>query len=126
MLNVVGYLALTAAFTFVGFFVILFASLDNPFDDRPFSETTWAAYHQSTDYDSPRGQMYADLKRHHLRRGMSRDEVLALLGEPDLRESATHFSYSLGAWSGFRMDYDTLEVEFSKAGHLTSVDRVQH
>jgi len=57
---------------------------------------------------------------------MSKSEVIQLLGTPDLKEEDNFLSYNLGMWSGFRMDYDSLDLKFSKNGTLVEYYRVQH
>lgn len=100
--------------------------LDEPFDDLCFDQEAWRAQHNSSDPDNPRGKMVADLQRRCLRKGMTRQEVLDLLGEPDFAKEPTLFMYNLGAWSGFRIDYDTLDVHFDTDGRLTHTAVVGH
>jgi len=97
---------------------------DYPFDDRKFDSTVWKSYHKNMDHDNPRGQMVDDLFN-HLRKGFSREEITRLLGEPDLEVSDNLFSYNLGMWSGFRMDYDSFDLEFDNSGKLLKYYRVQ-
>jgi|SRR6266511_3681094 hypothetical protein len=111
----------------VGFlFFLRFFIFQNPFNDQRFNQSLWAAYSGSTDPSNPRGQMYEDLTTNNLKRGMSRQDVLTLLGEPDFSKEETVFKYNLGAWSGFRIDYDSLDIEFDQDGKVKAFYRVQH
>jgi hypothetical protein len=111
----------------VGFlFVLRFLIFQNHFDDKHFNQSLWAAYSGSTEPDNPRGQMYEDLTTKTLKKGMSKHHVLALLGEPDFSKEETVFKYNFGAWSGFRIDYDSLDIEFDQDGKVKSFYRVQH
>ncbi len=79
--------------------------------------------------------MTRSLLRHHLRPGMTKAEVLALLGPPDgeggansehLRDEDKRLNrsvllYALGAWSGFRMDEDFLSVIFDNSDRVVAV-----
>ncbi len=70
--------------------------------------------------------MFDDLIKNHLRKNMSKDEVVALIGKPDYEDRTEFFSYKLGFWSGFRIDLDTLDLEFSRDGKLKKSYRVQY
>lgn len=110
----------------VGYVVyVVLVVLDNPFDNRAFDRELWMAY-QQTVADNPRGEMYEDLVANHLRPGTRRDAVIALLGEPERLRSDGCLSYNLGMWSGFRADYDTLDICFDAAGTLHDARRIQH
>lgn len=82
--------------------------------------------HQDWDPDNPRGKMYEDLVENYLRKGMTKAQVVALLGESDLVTKPEIISYNLGMWSGMRIDYDSLDLVFSNDGKLTKYYRVQH
>jgi hypothetical protein len=111
----------------VGFLLFLrFFIFQNPFNDQRFNQSLWAAYSGSTDPSNPRGQMYEDLTKQNLKKGMSKQDILALLGEPDFSKEDTVFKYNLGAWSGFRIDYDSLDIEFDQDGKVKAFYRVQH
>ena len=116
-----GVLSASILYAYVIFFVF-----DDPFDNRPFDNTVWAAFHESIDPDNPRGEMYEDLTDNVLRTGMDRTAIINLLGPPDHKEEAHLISYNLGMWSGFRIDYDTLDLELDGKGKLVRVRRIQH
>lgn len=99
---------------------------NNPFNDLPFDQKTWASNANSRDNDNPRGLMADDLLRKHLRKGMTRNQVQALLGEPDFSSSSNPWEYMLGCWSGFRMDADTLDVYFDDSNNVSRVRITQH
>lgn len=110
---------------------LIWLDRSDPFNQRPFDAQVW----RSAPYDrnSPRGKMTRDLIRHHLRSGMSRAEVVRLLGEPQearrfagsplvekpgYEQAREVLTYPLGAWSGFRMDMDLLDVAFDEQGRV--------
>ena len=51
--------------------------------------------------------------------------VLQMLGEPDDPERDGSLRYRLGAWSGFRIDYDTMTVIFDQSQRVSGVYREQ-
>src|SRR5689334_16736512 len=58
------------------------------YSGRPFVRQDWLAgsrivRQQSTNADNPRCKMVADLMSHHLKPGMTHQQVLQLLGKPD-------------------------------------------
>lgn len=98
----------------------------DPFAGRSFSREVWREFHDSSDPDNPRASMVASLKRRHLKSGTTREEVIELLGEPDMARKPEMYEYNLGMWSGFRMDYDGLQIHFDEGGRLKDVRCVQH
>jgi SmpA / OmlA family len=98
----------------------------DPFAGRSFDREVWHQFHSNDDPDNPRASMVESLQRSYLHPGLTRQQVVQLLGEPDLDESLNMSEYNLGMWSGFRMDYDGLQVYFDKQGRLTCVQCVQH
>ena len=78
-----------------------------------------------------RGSMIEDLSKNILKRGLSENSVLDLLGKPDRIDPPSKFggverhknarkvwSYSVGQWSGFRVDEDFLAVAFDARGEV--------
>ena len=123
----IGISILTVAMVaIVSLVIILFPIFENPFDNRTFDKEIWHTYHNSTDQDNPRGNMADDLRKNHLYSGMTKKQVLELLGEPDFEKQSHVFKYVLGGWSGFRIDYDSLDIYFDSAGRLTKTRIVQH
>ena len=98
----------------------------DPFSGRRFNPQDWAAHRNDESPDNPRAHMVADLFKNHLRTGMSRNEVQALLGEPEEKTDAGEWLYILGMWSGFRIDYDLLHIQFDADHDVTSFGCFQH
>lgn len=80
-----------------------------------FDSDKWKALRSSTERDNPRSRMLGDLKK-ELRQGMTRDAVVALLGEPEIKEGA-RYVYAIGA-SAFGVDYEYFVIEFDAGGNL--------
>jgi len=109
-----------------GFFAfILYELINDPFNDREFDQVVWMSFHESIEADNPRGNMAYDIID-RLKSGMSRADVLTLLGTPDFDEQANCLSYNLGMWSGFRIDYDSLDIFFDDSGNFSYAVIVQH
>jgi hypothetical protein len=75
-----------------------------------FDAARWQALRNSDARDNPRVRMVSDLAR-LLRPGMTRGDVLALLGEPEARRDG-RFLYALGA-SPYGVDYEYFAIEFA-------------
>jgi len=105
--------------------------------NTPFDQAVWVAEGADGEpaYDSVRGRMVRSLLRNHRLVGMTRHEALLLLGTPDelnwsqsypkpepddegALEAAEDYCYVVGSYSGFRIDYDSLIVEFNDAGRV--------
>jgi len=99
---------------------------DNPFDNRTFSESIWKANDHDWNHDNPRGEMVDDLKRQLFQEKPNQTIILQQLGEPDYLMSDTLYSYNIGAWSGFGIDYDSLDINFDDAGNFIDVQVLQH
>lgn len=82
---------------------------------QSFDSAKWKALRDSTERENPRSRMVGALKQ-HLRHGMRQDEVVALLGEPEIKEDARYL-YAIGA-SAFGVDYEYYTVEFDADGTL--------
>ena len=123
---------LRAFIVLVAVVVVAFAGIRScnnrldPFSGRTFDRELWHHFHENDDPDNPRASMVASLKSKHLRPGLSRQQVTNLLGEPDVAKTPEMYEYNLGMWSGFRIDYDGLQIYFDAQGQLTRVQRVQH
>ena len=98
-----------------------------PFDDRRFDQKIWVQAAETQ--DNPRGRMVVDLIGHHLKPGMPEAAVERLLGAPNSKQTPEYFAlkatgtiwcYSIGAWSGFRMDGDGLAIQFDSGGYLVN------
>lgn len=98
---------------------------DDPYDNRPFSQSIWLAHHNDWDANNPRGEMVKDLTNRLIREKPLRAEVLELLGEPEYSTSDNRLSYNIGAWHFIRIDYDSLDIHFDESLHVTKVEVVQ-
>lgn len=100
--------------------------------DLVFNQQTWKA-NKNGDRDNPRGRMLDSLLADKRLKGMTRAQVIDLLGPPDgldrivndslttsddAANTANEFLYILGAWSGFRMDPDFLSICFDSHGRV--------
>ena len=121
-----GILAILGVVTVAIFGYIFYDLINNPFNDRKFNATEWKEFHESHDYDNPRGTMAYHLRDKVLTKGMKRNEVKAILGEPDYSEGRNVLKYNLGMWSGFRIDYDSFDIYFDTTEKLTHIEIVQH
>ena len=99
--------------------------LFSPFSGRVFDRDVWHAQAGSEDSDNPRASMVHHLKWRYLLPGTSRSTVIQVLGEPDWEKQADVYSYNVGMWSGFRIDYDSLDIHF-RGDTVTHVRCVQH
>ena len=97
----------------------------NPFGDKQFNRGLWAAYSGSIGQNIPRCGMYKDLTEGNLKKGMPKQEVLALLGEPDLSKEETKFKYNLGTCSGYSINY-SLEIDLDREGKVAAFYRGQY
>jgi hypothetical protein len=114
---------------------LLWDNPTDPFDNASFDQALWSKWRGSWDPDSPRGHMASDLIGRLERGQPTRSDVLALLGPPEAPCSKLTppagdlgqcLSYSIGSWSGFRMDSDTLDVYFGYDGRVRNAFTVQH
>lgn len=83
-----------------------------------FDSDLWQAQHNSTATDNPRVGQIESLQRDHMRIGMSRQEVLRLLGEP---EAATPDMdrYALGV-APLGVDNETYVIRYDQQGNVAS------
>src|SRR3990167_2740150 len=92
----------------VGYVYFKVTKSDNAFKSRKFDEVLLLKYANSKEPKNPRGEMYYDLEKNYLYEGMDKTAVIELLGQPDSSLSTNEiFSYNLGTWSGYRIDFDT-------------------
>jgi hypothetical protein len=87
-----------------------------------FSAKVWRAQPDCKS-PQPRGPMYLDLVDRVLRRGMSRERVLSLLGDP-ARLRGRALDWPLGQRSYIRVDCIYLRVEFDRRGRATRFRQV--
>lgn len=109
---------------------VIFSMGDDGLRARPFDAKAWLApdwkstVGAESHYHSIRQEMVDDLLEHHLHAGLSRDEVLGLIGEKDpdpyFREPDPEaWIYWLGAERGIGVDYEWLFVSFDERGIVT-------
>lgn len=85
-----------------------------------FDSAIWKTAHLKEQFDHSRLRMVADLTGKHPLVGMTRDEVIGLLGEPTY-SNVGYASYCLGPEHGFiRIDDEWLWIEFDAADRVTS------
>lgn len=84
-----------------------------PFDDRPFDRGVWIKNYDNQHPDNPRVEMISDLENNYLRKGVTRKQVVELLGKPDRRDEKHVISYLVGM-QGFVSDPGQLELEFDE------------
>lgn len=84
-----------------------------------FSSAKWKA-HAGCAPANPRASMTFDLMDRILKRGMARERVLSLLGDP-ARAASTWSAWPIGARSLVRVDCIYLRVEFDRAGKVADV-----
>jgi hypothetical protein len=85
---------------------------------REFDADVWRAQRGSNALDNPRVGQVVALERSHMRPGMSRAEVIELLGEPDRRLPRSDH-YKLGA-SPVGVDFETYVIEYDDHDRVTS------
>jgi hypothetical protein len=96
------------------------SSVDFPYTLGVFSGPVWRAHPGCGSYPQPRAQMYGDLVRRVLRRGMSRNRVVSLLGAPQ-RSTSLRSDWALGRVTYSRadpIDCIYLRVEFDREGRV--------
>ena len=125
--KIAGILSVIVLFVMIGLYAYLhFIVFEDPFDNKTFERSVWIKNQNNMNPDNPRGEMYKDLVENKLKIGMTKDEIIALFGKADFKTEKRFLSYNLGMWSGFRMDYDSLDLEFDDQNQLKQFYRVQH
>lgn len=86
-----------------------------PYDDKEFDQALWKSY-TPDDYlaDSPRLPMAADLQQNYIKPGMTRDQIVKLLGEPG-NHSEEVYIYGLGKSDGLWPRLYFLDVYFDSS-----------
>jgi hypothetical protein len=92
-------------------------------DSIAFDANLWRTANTSKQ-NNPRCLMQRDLKQNHLKLGMTKAEVTALLGEP--RDDDQTTSYYLGFCNPFGVDAVALGLEFDSQDKLTRVYDIQY
>lgn len=123
---VVGIVLLAIAVTIAVSFCVIFLN-----NDRQFSRDVWVSS-ADIEHDNPRLHMAVDVRDRVIRPGMSRSDVVRLLGKPDSGMKDVEYfmpgihemmEYYLG-YSGhqFAIDPDFLTVYLDKSGHVATVE----
>lgn len=97
----------------------------SPFGDKRFNRSIWAAYNGSVGQNIPRCGMYEDLIKNILKKGMPKQDIQALLGEPDLASEETRIGYNLGTCTEYSVNF-SLEIDFDREGKASSYSRCRH
>lgn len=89
----------------------------------PFDAELWHMA-DTSQLDNPRCLMQRDLEQTHLKLGMTKTEVVTLLGEQEENEQTT--SYYLGFCSPFGVDAVALGLEFDSNDKLSRIYDIQY
>lgn len=110
---------------------ILFAAITYrwhyyPFQWERFNREKWLSYDHMGNNDNlcVRGPMVYSLRHFHLKRGMTKDATVEMLGQT-FHTKKQCIEYILGMCSGIRIDYDVLGVCFDEKNSLTHSYRAQ-
>jgi hypothetical protein len=118
-------LVLTVLFLLLGAYIAYSLwQLNQIFPDGvAFDPALWRTA-DTGEQDNPRCLMQADLEQNHLKLGMTKAEVISLLGEPERAEQTT--SYYLGFCNPFGVDAVALGLEFDSNDKLTRIYSIQY
>lgn len=105
---------LKSAFLFSLVLLILLPGCSD-MSDR-FDAKLWQAQHNSTAFDNPRAGQIESLQRDHMRAGMSRADVRALLGEPEASTPGMD-RYALGV-APLGIDPQTYVIRYDDSGRV--------
>lgn len=99
---------------------------ERPFVGQRFAPEKWVALNKaSANGICARGAMTRDIIRRIAKPGTPRNQVERLLGSPEPQPDTDTTSYNLGMCSDFRMDYDSLVIEY-RGGAVKTAYHVQH
>jgi hypothetical protein len=118
-------LGLAILFLLLGVYIAYFIwQLDQIFPDSiAFDPTLWKTA-DTGERDNPRCLMQHDLEQNHLKLGMTKAEVITLLGERESNEQTT--SYYLGFCHPFGVDAVALGLEFDSDDKLIRIYDIQY
>ncbi|MBI3912337.1 MAG: hypothetical protein HY320_15570 [Armatimonadetes bacterium] len=109
---------------------LVYQMLHNPFDAERFEQSKWKSAVTDRGGQNPRGPMAGDLRRRFLEKGMPKEAVRALLGEPDNSESdevaGNIDRYFLGHWGSMSIDGDYLIIHYDQPGRVSSTEIYEH
>ncbi len=93
--------------------------------ETAFDSAEWKSARGRNGSSNPRKSMVHDLQGAYLNKGLSREKVIILLGEPD-SESKQEICYELGLTGFFPVDGSTLVIKLDDQGLLTSTRVISH
>jgi len=93
----------------------------DPFDDRAFNQEVWLDHFEDHGMANPRGRMAYSVRDLLLESHMTREEVIDLLGPPEIDSEIHSIQYLLGAWSSIRIDLDYLVISFDDDDRVIEV-----
>lgn len=103
----------------------------DPFQGTKFTKEAWIEAGRSRsdwesvkkDQDCLKGAMVRDLKKNYLIKNVTtKADVKQLLGEPNYSNRlCPGYSYIIGMCSGFKMDYDKLDICFDKDDKIIDI-----
>ena len=102
---------------------VLWLAFSSPFSGADFNQRGWAAA-AGQDERCIRGSMVNDLLKKHVRIGMTKEKLFAVIGQPD-DDRGAEVSYYLG-FCQTPIDPDTLDFYFDSQGMLTKHDIINH
>lgn len=88
----------------------------------PFDATVWQAA-DTEELDNPRCLMRGDLEQHHLKLGMTKTDIVSILGEGN--KETQIISYYIGFCRPFTIDATAMTLEFDN-NKLTKIYDVQY
>jgi hypothetical protein len=92
-------------------------------DEQPFDQARWNAQQgYSACTKSVRRQMVPDLKEHHLKRGLTRQQARALLGKPDFVSRDATGTYVEWLTGQSTLDCFTLQIRFINGRLVESME----
>lgn len=97
------------------------------FGTETFDKDAWQATRTNEeDFTCYRGGMAKDIRDNLLSSKTTKEDVVALLGNPDGNVTRQEYQYVLGMCSGFGFDYDNLHIYFDDQGRFSQATIIQH
>ena len=103
--------------------VLGFVSMNHSKYKKSFDSNKWKEWVESEEDFNLRWQMTGSLTFKYKLKGMNKEEIKTLLGEPTT-ESFDHWSYNLGP-SGNGINYGSFKIEF-KENEVTKYKVIEH
>jgi outer membrane protein assembly factor BamE (lipoprotein component of BamABCDE complex) len=119
-------LFLLTCFVALAYLYYPFRMSDGVFSADEFDQNVWLAkVPDQLDSTCYRGSMATDIRERIISVGMSKQQVQAVLGNPD-HDTPSESRYVLGMCSGMGIDYDDLHIYFNSNGTVVSTKIIQH